>query len=124
MIFLYIENMKDIISYINESKCRHFILSDDERDRLSEIIGYASANFGDDNETNKFKSFRNSLSEQELEDMNNLYDTLNDIYTYPKFTNKIITNEDINICNKLFAYLSNLNEWDLSDIAETIGIKY
>lgn len=124
MIFLYIENMKDIISYINESKCRNFILSTDERNRLSEIIGYASTNLGDDNEMNKFESFRNSLSEQELKDMNNLYDTLNDIYTYPKFTNKIITNVDINICNKLFAYLSNLNEWDLSDVAETIGIKY
>lgn len=116
--------MKDIVSYINESKRRHFILSTDERNRLSEIIGYASANLGDDNETKKFESFRNSLSEQELEDMNNLYDTLNDIYTYPKFTNKIMTNEDINICNKLFEYLSNLTEWDLSDIAETMGIKY
>lgn len=126
--------MKDIksfiaeagVAYINESKrgVTHFTLSQDERDQLCEIIGYASGALGEDEDVNKFEDFRKSLSKQELEDLSNLFDTLDDEQNYPKFTNKIMTDEDINICRKLFAYVSEEDDWDLSCIADTMGLPY
>ena len=118
--------MKDIVSYISESKrsVKRFILSDDERSQLCEILGYASGSLGEDADVKKFDDFRKSLSQDELTDLPSFYDVLDDYENYPKFTNKIMTDEDINICRKLFAFLSDKNEWDLSCIADTMGLPY
>ena len=118
--------MKDIVTKINEGNrgVKRFSLENGDREELCEIVGYASEALGEEVDTIKFKEFRQSLSKQELEDLNNFYDALSDDETYPRFTNKIMTNEDINICRKLFVYLSELDEWDLSEIAETMGLPY
>lgn len=111
--------MKGIQQYIIERQ-KSFTLTRDERDRLIELIGYATDQSGEDADVKKYEKFRNDLYETELCDMIDLYDTLNDDRTYPKITNKILLPNDIYYIKKLINFALDNDLDDLSDILDKI----
>ncbi len=112
--------MKNLNNYILE-KQHKFILSDNERDSLIELIGYASEQLGDDSDCKKYENLRKNCYEDEINTMIDLYELLNDKQTYPKITNKIVQQNELNILIKTIKYASDQNLIDLTDILEKIN---
>ena len=106
--------MKNISSFIFE-KSKYFILTDDERNSLIECTGYITGNLGD---IKNFETVKKELSEDELKQLNNLYDCLEDKQTYPKINRNIIK-DDLELIKKII-YLIGENDldYDLSGIYE------
>lgn len=113
--------MKDLIIYILE-KQKSFILSNNERESLIELIGYASEQLGENSDIKQYEELRKNCYENEINSMIDLYELLNDKQTYPKITNKIIQQNELNILIKTIQYALDKNLIDLSNILEKITI--
>lgn len=111
--------MKNISSFIFE-KSKYFTLTDDERDSLIECCGYITGNLGDIDDIKNFETVKKELSEEELKQLNSLYDCLDDKATYKKINRNIIK-DDLELIKKII-YLIGENDldYDLSDIYEKI----
>lgn len=111
--------MKKLSSFIFEQS-KYFTLTDDERDSLIECCGYITGNLGDVDDIKKFEVIKKELSEEELQQLNSLYDCLDDKETYKKI-NKNIVKDDIELIKKIIYLISeNDLDYDLSDIYEKI----
>lgn len=111
--------MKKLSNFIFE-KSKYFTLTDDERNSLAECIGYITGNLGDIDDIKSFEIIKKELSEEELKQLNSLYDCLDDKQTYPKINRNIIK-DDLELIKKVI-YLIEENDldYDLSDIYEKI----
>lgn len=115
--------MKDLNKYILEKK-KTFELNMDERQALETTVGIALGNLGEDVDIKQFKKFIDSLSNEENENLETLYDILSDEETYKKIYQKNITPEETLLINKLYHYCDDNNmldnQWDLIDAFEKI----
>ena len=111
--------MKDLINYILEKK-KIFELSNDERNSLIELIGYASEQLGETSDCKQYEELRKDCYEDEMNSMIDLYELLNDKQTYPKITNKILQQNELNILIKTIQYSLDKDLLDLSDILKKI----
>lgn len=115
--------MKNLNTYINEKK-NTFELNIDERRALGFLIGTALGNLGEDDEIKQFKKFMDSLSDEEKEDLESLYDMLSDTDNYKKIYQKNIMSEEITLIDKLYHYCEDNDmldeQWDLIDALEKI----
>ena len=111
--------MKDIDQFITE-KIKRFELTNNERISLVEIVGNATENIGEDADIKKYEKFRKECYEDEINSLNDLYEILEDTHTYPKITNRIIQQNELNVLHKLLQYALDENIVDLSDILEKI----
>lgn len=115
--------MKDIQQYIIEKK-KAFTLNDDERSALEDTIGIALGNLGEDEDIKQFKEFIDSLSNDERETLESLYDVLSNTEDYKKINQKNIMSEEISLIDKLYHYCDDNglldDKWDLMDAFEKI----
>ena len=115
--------MKDLNKYILEKK-KTFELDIDERNALGTLIGTALGNLGEDDEIKQFKKFMDSLSDDEKEDFESIYDMLSNTEDYKKINQKIILPEEIALIDKLYHYCDDNDmldeQWDLIDAFEKI----
>ena len=115
--------MKNLNTYLTEKK-KTFELNMDERQELETTIGIALGNLGEDNEIKQFKKFIDSLSNEEKEDLESLYDMLSDTDTYKKVYQKNIMPDEISLIDKLYHYCDDNDmldeQWDLIDAFEKI----
>lgn len=115
--------MKSITTFINESKL--FTLNDDERNSLCSIIGIMLGNEGDDEEIKSFKDFKDSLSKDEINQFDDLYNVLNNNETYPKISYRLIK-DDVQLIHKFSNWLDDNDmigeNWDLMDALDKINI--
>lgn len=117
------KNMKDLNKYILEKK-KTFELNMDERQALETTVGIALGNLGEDDDIKQFNKFIDSLSNEENENLETLYDILSDEETYKKIYQNNITPEETLLINKLYHYCDDNNmldnQWDLIDAFEKI----
>lgn len=111
--------MKELLNYIIEKQIK-FVLTNGERDSLIELIGYASEQLGEDSDVKQYEELRKDCYEDEINSMIDLYELLSNKQTYPKITNKIIQQNELNILIKTIKYAIDKNLIDLSDILEKI----
>lgn len=115
--------MKDIKNYINEAK-KYFTLEDDERDALTTLIGIITGNLGEDEEIKFYKELFDSFTKEEQDQLNMLYDCLEDRETYKKINRNNIK-DDIPLIKKIYAWMVDNNalqeQWDLIDALEKIN---
>lgn len=115
--------MKDITSFILENK-KIFTLTPSERNALEDTIGIALGNLGKDKDIKQFKKFIDSLSDEEKEDLESLYDALSNTEDYKKINQKNIMPEEISLIDKLYHYCDDNDllddKWDLMDAFEKI----
>ena len=111
--------MKDINKYIIE-KQKTFVLSDDERNSLIELVGIATEQCGEDSDIKEYEEFRKDCQENEINTLIDLYDLLNDKHTYPKINNRLIQNNELYLLIKLINYALDKDIIDLSEILEKI----
>lgn len=111
--------MKDLINYILEKK-KSFEFTNDERNSLIELIGYASEQLGEDSDCKQYEELRKNCYEDEMNSMIDLYELLDDKQTYPKITNRILQQNELNILIKTIQYALDKDLIDLSNILEKI----
>lgn len=113
--------MKNIVEYITEG--RQFTLKEYERTELGNIIGFITGNIGDEEDIAPYKDLKDSLSKEELEQLDNLYDLLDDEENWPKI-NKCIIKDDIPLIIKCLDWADEeglMDEnWDLMDAYDKI----
>lgn len=117
--------MKTLVEFINESK--YFKLTDSERDDLALAIGNLTGMIGDDDEIKKFKEFKDSLSKEEIEKFEDLYNyVLDNKNDYPTI-NKNIIKDEIPLIKKMIEWMDNndmlIDDYELLNILDKINIK-
>ncbi len=103
---MYKQIMKDLNKYILEKK-KTFELNMDERRALGTLIGNALGNLGEDDEIKQFQKFINSLSDDEKEQLDSLYDLFEHTEKCKKINQKIILPEEIELIKKFYDFCYN-----------------
>lgn len=93
---------------INESKS--FTLTSFERDSICELLGYLTGNLGEERDIKKFEKYWNSLSEDEQNDIQDLYDVFEDDVTWPKVTRRLIV-DDIDMLRNFLNWVDENDVW-------------
>ncbi len=99
--------MKSLITYINET--RYFKLTESERDAIASLVGLLTGNIGEDSEIKKYSEYWNVLSDEEKQQMNDLYDVLDDTNNWPVINRNNIKDDIIPLIN----FLNWVDENDL-----------
>lgn len=114
--------MKNIAEYITESK--NFKLTDNERSVLTNVVGIVSADLGDPDEEKSLKGFIDKLTDKQKSQFSNLYDLLDDEYTFHSINRNMIK-DDIPLIKSLLEYIDENNlfttEYELWDILDKIS---
>ena len=102
-------------SYYDDEKEKN-TLNQSEREGVAEILGYRTQNFGNEEEFEKYKVVRDSLSQAELQQLDNVSTyTFEDEQVYPSVTKKLLK-EDIPLLKKVYNLLDSNNlldgNWD------------
>jgi hypothetical protein len=92
-----------------------FSLSESERDGLSLVIGYITGIYGDDEDVAKYEAVRNSLSEDELKELENLLRYVIDAKQDVKVVKETNLKKDIPLLNKVYGILDENDLLDDSD---------
>ena len=104
--------MKTLKDYIFES--RYFKFTDDERAAVADLVGFLTGAIGEDAEIKKYSEYWNVLSNDEQEQMNELYDVLDNEHNWPVINRNIIK-DDIKL-------LANFLNWvDENDLWGDVG---
>ena len=115
--------MKNLNRYLTEKK-KVFELNPSQREALETTIGIALGNLGEDDKIKQFKKFIDSLSDDEKNDLESLYDMLSDADNYKKIYQKNVMPEEIAVIDKLYHYCDDNDmldeQWDLIDAFEKI----
>lgn len=116
--------MKDIKAYLmNESSSKYFELNMHEREALAEFIGVLSGNIGDKDDNSAYEEVYKTLNDEEKEQLDALYDFLEDTRTYKKANNSTMKG-DITLLRSIYEIMANNNafgdNWDLIDAFEKI----
>lgn len=103
--------MKDLNIYLNES--RQYALSEDERTALDVLIGFLTGNLGDTEDIEKFDDFKKTLSKDELDEFENIYDYLDDDVTFKKVRiSSMWTDIRKETLRKFLQYVCDNEYWD------------
>lgn len=108
--------MKNFSTYILESS-KYFKIEENVHEALLNLLGYMLEYYeaDNDNETKKFKEFKNTLSKNEIEIYNNLYDTFDDnTYKYT-INSRMLSKEEKELLKKFLSYIDSELSYD--DIA-------
>ena len=108
--------MKTLKDYIFES--HYFKLTEYERDAVAELVGFLTGSIGEDADIKKYAEYWSALSNDEQEQMNELYDVLDNEYNWPVINRNIIK-DDIEL---LANFLNWVDENDLWGDAEYDGL--
>ena len=107
--------MKNLVEFIYEAK--YFKLTDGEREAVTDLVGYLTGNIGEDNDIKQYAEYWNVLSNDEQEQMNELYDFLSDTHSWPVVNRNNMT-DDIPL---LVNFLNWVDENDLWGDSEYDG---
>lgn len=116
--------MKDLINYISilESS-KYFTLDDGERDALGTLCGILCGSLGDEEDEEDVKPVKDELSDDEINQLSDLYDFLDDTETYKK-VNRNNLKDDIPLIIKIYNIMDEKDllgeNWDLIDALEKI----
>ena len=82
--------MKDLINYISilESS-KYFTLDDGERDALGTLIGVLCGSLGDEEDEEELKPVKKELSNDEINQLSDLFDFLDNTETRKRFCERI-----------------------------------
>lgn len=108
--------MKTLKDYIFES--HYFKFTDYERDAVAELVGFLTGAIGEDADIKKYAEYWNVLSNDEQEQMNELYDVLDNEQNWPVINRNNIK-DDIEL---LANFLNWVDENDLWGDAEYEGV--
>lgn len=104
--------MKGLVEYINErivEESKNFRLSDDERRSVADLLGFLTGNIGDDETIKQYSEYWDALSDNEQDQMNDLYDVFDNESGY-HYINRSIIRDDVDL---LLNFLNWVDENDL-----------
>ena len=108
--------MKTLKDYIFES--RYFKFTDDERAAVADLVGFLTGAIGETADIKKYSEYWDVLSNDEQEQMHELYDVLDNEYNWPVINRNNIK-DDIEL---LANFLNWVDENDLWGDVEYEGI--
>jgi len=94
---------------INEA--RSFTLTDSERGEVTILLGYLTGNLGEDSDIKKYAEYWTALSDEEQQQLNELYDVFNDENSWPKINNRIIK-DDISLLVNFLNWVDENELWN------------
>lgn len=115
------KNLKQFIDIYEENlllESKKFVLTNNERDSLLEVFGYITGNLGNDEDIDTYKSI--NLTDKELDQANDLFNVLDDNYSYKDINESNIKN-DIQLINKVLSWCDRNNlliDYDLQSVYE------
>lgn len=115
------KNLKQFIDIYEENlllESKKFVLTNNERDSLLEVFGYITGNLGNDEDIDTYKSI--NLTDEELDQANDLFNVLDDNYSYKDINESNIKN-DIQLINKVLSWCDRNNlliDYDLQSVYE------
>ncbi len=104
--------MKTLKEYIFETK--YFKFTDGERAAVAELVGLLTGNIGEDADIKKYSEYWNVLSDDEQQQMNDLYDVLDDTNNWPVINRNIIK-DDIELLANFLNWVDENDLWGDSD---------
>ena len=117
-----LNKMKKLKTYITETS-KNFTLTDSERDALAEFIGLVTGCIGETKDIKQYKPLLDSLSDEERQQAEQLFDFLDNYETYPKVNRSNMKN-DIELASRLidWAWERDLidDNWDLQNAWEKL----
>lgn len=103
--------MKTLTSYITEAK-NYFKLTDEERRQLETVVGIVSGNLGDEEDTKHYQTLIDQFDEDEIRQLDLLYDYLSDTETYKTVSRNGLI-EDIELVKRIVAWLDEEGELEM-----------
>lgn len=103
--------MKNLTSYITEAK-NYFKLTDNERRQLENVVGIVSGNLGDDEDTKHYQTLIDQFDEDEIKQLDLLYDYLSDTETYRTVSRNGLI-DDIELIKRIVAWLDEDGELEM-----------
>ena len=100
--------MKTLKEYIFET--RYFKFTDDERAAISSLVGLLTGNIGEDEDIKKYAEYWNVLSNDEQQQMNDLYDVLDDEQNWPVINRNNIK-DDIELLTNFLNWVDENDLW-------------
>ena len=104
--------MKTLKDYIFES--RYFKFTDYERAAVAELVGFLTGAIGEDADIKKYSEYWNVLSNDEQEQMNELYDVLDDEQNWPVINRNNIK-DDIELLTNFLNWVDENDLWGDAD---------
>lgn len=104
--------MKNLTSYITEAK-NYFKLTDNERRQLENVVGIVSGNLGDDEDTKHYQTLIDQFDEDEIRQLDLLYDYLSDTETYKTVSRNGLI-DDIELVKRIVAWLDEDGELEMN----------
>lgn len=104
--------MKTLKDYIFES--RYFKFTEGERAAVAELVGLLTGAIGEDTDIKKYAEYWNVLSDDEKEQMNDLYDVLDDEQNWPVINRNNIK-DDIELLANFLNWVDENDLWGDAD---------
>ena len=104
--------MITLVEYIIES--RYFKFTEGERAAVAELVGFLTGNLGDDKDIKKYAEYWGVLSDDEKEQMNDLYDVLEDEHNWP-IVNRNNIKDDIELLANFLNWVDENDLWGDSE---------
>ena len=120
--------MKNIQSYINESIIAegNWSFTNYERQAFATALGFMTGALGDQEEQAPYLPFKDTLSKDELKQLNDAYYVIDDEYNYSKINNRVMK-QDMVLLKRFAQFIEDNdladNDWDLIDAYEKILYK-
>lgn len=120
--------MKQINDYINESVINegNWSFTDYERGAFATALGFMTGALGDQEEQVPYLPFRETLSKEELKQLDAALDVIDDNYTYRKVNSRMLK-QDMELLKRFAQFIEDNDladgDWDLIDAYEKILYK-
>lgn len=103
--------MKDLVQYICEAQKP--ALNQYERDAVSNLLGIATGNLGEDDDIKAYEPFMKDLSEEEKGMLNDIYDFLSNGEVYKRVRKSQLDKDELAVLKKFFDWcIENIDEVD------------
>ena len=104
--------MKTLKDYIFEA--RYFKFTEGERAAVAELVGLLTGAIGEDEDIKKYAEYWNVLSDEEKQQMNDLYDVLDDEQNWPVINRNNIK-DDIELLANFLNWVDENDLWGDAD---------
>ena len=98
-----------------------FVLNDSERKALASVVGVLSKNLSDDEMEEILAPLMKELTPDEIKQLNSLYDTLEDEWTWNEVTSPMIE-DDFDLIVKIIEWMDNNDAWSYNNDYELLNI--
>ena len=98
-----------------------FVLNDSERKALASVVGVLSKNLNDDEMEEILAPLMKELTPDEIKQLNSLYDTLEDEWTWNEVTSPMIE-DDFDLIVKIIEWMDNNDAWSYNNDYELLNI--